>query len=729
VTIRRQLLTSILLAGVPLLVLHAYTIVYQYGSEKRRILERNMEAAQTIASLMQVAVTHLVEQHQAVGRLIAQEPHRRREALAWVRKSSPLVVRAGLFRPDGRGMILDPATPRNPKDVNISDRPHFRALLQGADWAISDLLIGRGMGEPIVTVAIAVRHPSGSLEGVLSSVIRPEAFVPLLRFKVEEGTYFGIVDRSGRVISSSLFQDVPWEKRDWSREPGVANALAGMPTPVERFVHPLGGTPLMGAWVPLPALGWAVGVMVDLDREMKSIQRAGVVQIGSLAAVVLLSLVMGLKLAGQLSRPITGLARAARKLGQGDLAQRVEVRGTAEVSALGEAFNRMVEDIGSSHVALTKQTEELKRKALELQGLYELSCQLESALRLEDLLELALVKVREMTGSDLALISVQDEDSGRVIVRSDPRVPERDLRAAPQVRVEQWREEPLVVNGFTARHALSALAPIVGDIESLIAVPLRANGRAVGTITLTSTAADRFTEQDIPFLSSMASLLAVAVDRTRLYAQTRKDAEAKALLVRELDHRVRNNLVTITGLLSMELGRKRHLSADEALKICIDRVQSLAAIHDLLVQDGFRELDLERLVEAVARAAAKGLSSEEHVEIRAEAPPIRLPAKCLFALALTVNELLTNVLKHAFRSREGGRVEIRVRDEGEEMQLEVRDNGVGIPVVSEEGRGRGVGLEIVTSLVHIDLRGEFRLRNEGGTVATVRFPKPQDAES
>ena len=179
----------------------------------------------------------------------------------------------------------------------------------------------------------------------------------------------------------------------------------------------------------------------------------------------------------------------------------------------------------------------------------------------------------------------------------------------------------------------------------------------------------------------------------------------------------------------MELGRKGYWTAEEALKACIDRVQSLAAIHDLLAQDEFKEPDLKRLVEAVATAAVRGYSGEENVEITFSAPPLRLPPKWLSALALAANELITNALKHAFPSRDPGRIAIQVTDGGEEIQLEVRDNGVGIRDVIEEGSRRGVGLEIVTSLVGTDLRGEFHLRNDGGTVATIRFPKPKDAES
>lgn len=201
-------------------------------------------------------------------------------------------------------------------------------------------------------------------------------------------------------------------------------------------------------------------------------------------------------------------------------------------------------------------------------------------------------------------------------------------------------------------------------------------------------------------------------------------AEANALLLRELNHRVRNNLATIVGLLSMELARKRRWTAEEALRTCIDRVQSLAAIHDLLAQDEFKELDLKKLVEDVAKAVVRGIGWDEHVKITVDAPPLRLPPKWLGSLALAANELITNALIHAFRSRDTGLIQVLVTEEEGEIQLSVKDNGVGIPATNEGERRRGVGLDIVASLVDTDLQGQFQLRNDGGTLATIRFPNP-----
>ena len=297
------------------------------------------------------------------------------------------------------------------------------------------------------------------------------------------------------------------------------------------------------------------------------------------------------------------------------------------------------------------------------------------------------------------------------------------LHAALAVPIEAEDELTGVMVLYTreTRRPDSELLEMAGDI-----------GRRIGQFTLRKRSEEalqrahdglelRVQERTAELAKANEALQAEIAERERA-------AATNALLLRELNHRVRNNLATIVGLLSMELARKRRWTAEEALRACIDRVQSLAAIHDLLAQDQFKELDLKKLVEDVAKAVVRGISWDENVKITVDAPPLRLPPKWLGSLALAANELITNALIHAFRSRAAGLIEVLVTEEEGEIQLSVKDNGIGVPATHEGERRRGVGLDIVASLVDTDLQGQFELRNDRGTLATIRFPKPKPAE-
>ncbi len=439
--------------------------------------------------------------------------------------------------------------------------------------------------------------------------------------------------------------------------------------------------------------------------------------------------------------------RVEKRTAQLAYANEIMQREIAERKRAKEALEKAHEEVETwvkertaqlayANKILQREIAERKRAESELEVLHEVSRQLDYTLELEDVLELALVKVKDLLGVDLAVISLVDEGSGGLVLRAHPQVPHEQIESMLRSEVGEWISgkapegwDPVLVDHLSERHRLSSLATTLGGIESLICVPLKAKGTVIGHMTLATAKAGLLTEKGIPFLSSAASVVATAIDNARLYAQTKKDGEAKARLLRELNHRVRNNLATIVGLLSMELGRKRRWTAEEALKASIDRVQSLAAVHDLLAQDEFRELDLKRLVEDVAKGTVRGLSWEENVKITVDAPPLRLPPNSLSSLALAANELITNALMHAFRSHDAGLIQVRVTQEGGEIQLEVRDNGSGIPTTKDGNWRKGVGLDIVTSLVETDLRGKFQLRKDKGTVATIRFPRPKRAES
>lgn len=297
------------------------------------------------------------------------------------------------------------------------------------------------------------------------------------------------------------------------------------------------------------------------------------------------------------------------------------------------------------------------------------------------------------------------------------------LHAALAVPIEAEDELTGVMVLYTreTRRPDSELLEMAGDI-----------GRRIGQFTLRkrSEEALRIAHDGLELrVQERTAELAKANEALQVeIAERERAAATNALLLRELNHRVRNNLATIVGLLSMELARKRRWTAEEALRACIDRVQSLAAIHDLLAQDQFKELDLKKLVEDVAKAVVRGISWDENVKITVDAPPLRLPPKWLGSLALAANELITNALIHAFRSRASGLIEVLVTEEEGEIQLSVKDNGIGVPATHEGERRRGVGLDIVASLVDTDLQGQFELRNDRGTLATIRFPKPKSAE-
>jgi two-component sensor histidine kinase len=293
------------------------------------------------------------------------------------------------------------------------------------------------------------------------------------------------------------------------------------------------------------------------------------------------------------------------------------------------------------------------------------------------------------------------------------------LREARPVRMDDLGADPRAV-GFPHNHP---------PMRSFMGVPILAEGRVLGSLYLTEKVGEEeFTDEDERLLTAFAAHAAITLQQARLVTQTREDAATKATLLRELHHRVRNNLASIIGLLSMELTRPGRRSAEEAIQACIDRVHSIAEVHELLATGEYEAVELNRLLEILARGCfQRGLPGAPAVKVQVEGPRLRLPSRHLTALALIANEVLINASKHAFRGRDQGCITIRSEVNERHVTVEIRDDGVGL-AQAQSADGSGLGLEIIEALARADLGGEFRLYADGGTVARLTFPKPVFSE-
>jgi len=206
-----------------------------------------------------------------------------------------------------------------------------------------------------------------------------------------------------------------------------------------------------------------------------------------------------------------------------------------------------------------------------------------------------------------------------------------------------------------------------------------------------------------------------------LYERVEQDRELKATLLKELNHRVRNNLAAVIGILEVERERAHPRTANEALAACASWLKTIARAHDLLAAGSFAPMDLRDFIAVVASGIMpQAEAGGPEIEIVYDQVSLKLPPKPFLALACITNELILNAIKHAFHGRAHGRIEIQAWDEGDRYVLEVRDDGIGVPAGAE---AVGTGLEIVATLCGTDLRGDCRFLRDGGTTARIAFPK------
>jgi two-component sensor histidine kinase len=209
-----------------------------------------------------------------------------------------------------------------------------------------------------------------------------------------------------------------------------------------------------------------------------------------------------------------------------------------------------------------------------------------------------------------------------------------------------------------------------------------------------------------------------------LYRQ-RKVIEAslreKEVLLREIHHRVKNNLQIISSLLSLQ----GQLQTDEVRSLFLDsgaRVRSIALVHENLYQaDNLAETDVDAYLHALVTGLRQTYGSP-NVSVEIEDHGVQLGMDTAILCGLIINELVANALKHAFPNERPGTILISIAElDGERLVLEVCDDGIGIPSDVNVERAATMGLQIVNSLCK-QLTGVLSIRRDGGTVVRVEFP-------
>jgi len=366
--------------------------------------------------------------------------------------------------------------------------------------------------------------------------------------------------------------------------------------------------------------------------------------------------------------------------------------------------------------------EKMNRQIGELTTLAKVSETVTSPLYLDEMLNLVVEMAAKVMGAPVCSLRLLDDARGELVVQANDGQP------------AFWSKSLLKSNAPIAEQVINARKPITIDnititqpgraselvrqagLVSLLAVPLIVREKAIGVLSCYTDQRHDFGAEQIALFSTLANQTALAIENARLVTN--------AAVVREMHHRIKNNLQTVAMLLRMQASDGRALTAQDAAQavhISVNRILSIAAVHEILSQEGFRLVDVKDVAERIAQIVAQNmLQPDRQIEIRVEGEAIVLPSKPATSLALVINELLQNALEHAFVGYERGSVIITLGRRANEFVIEVRDDGVGLP--SE--RRSSIGLEIVETLVRDDLRGKLTFKSgSGGTQVMINLPQ------
>jgi len=203
-----------------------------------------------------------------------------------------------------------------------------------------------------------------------------------------------------------------------------------------------------------------------------------------------------------------------------------------------------------------------------------------------------------------------------------------------------------------------------------------------------------------------------------------RELKVKSAMIQEIHHRVKNNLQVIAALLRIQSRRCVHKETQRALLEAVQRILSVAVVHEFLSEADARVINVRELAQRIITQTQQGmLSPDQHIQLRLEGPSLYLPAQQATTCAIIVNELIQNAVEHAFGEAGRGKITVFLGEEGDVVQISIVDDGRGLPKGFTLDGTESLGLQIVHTLVQDDLKGEFQLRNGEGTKAIIRFPR------
>jgi two-component sensor histidine kinase len=195
----------------------------------------------------------------------------------------------------------------------------------------------------------------------------------------------------------------------------------------------------------------------------------------------------------------------------------------------------------------------------------------------------------------------------------------------------------------------------------------------------------------------------------------------KELLLKEVHHRIKNNMNTVKALLSLQGSLVKDPVAVAALKDAGSRVQSMMQLYDKLYRsEGFTSLPTDDYLSTLLDEIIGSFPNRESVRVEKHLDPIVLDARRMSSLGMVVNELITNMMKYAFVGRDHGLIAVSASLHGKRVRVMVRDDGIGMPDMLDPKRAAGFGLKLVDMLTE-QLEGTIHAAQDTGTVWILEF--------
>jgi two-component system, sensor histidine kinase PdtaS len=379
---------------------------------------------------------------------------------------------------------------------------------------------------------------------------------------------------------------------------------------------------------------------------------------------------------------------------------------------------RLLQSVASQAAAAVqgiRHQESMAVKSTQLSAISEVSKTVTSNLYLEEILQLIVAMTAQTFNFKICSIMLLDENRQELVIKAT-QSKSRDYVSKPNLKVG----ESIAGRAVQEARALTILDvkktpdyrfPDIAEKEglcSMACIPLTSREQVIGVLNCYTEQPKVFSEEEIASLATMANQAAIAITNAKLMV--------RSAIIQEMHHRVKNSLQTVASLLRLQMHREGEGTPEEMLRESINRIISIAAVHDLLSREALDEVNLREVAETILTLTGRSLlRASQRIEMRVTGNDVVLPSSKATTVALILNELLHNAIEHGFHDRERGSLEIRIGSDGPQITLEVLNDGEPIPEGFDPRQSNSLGLQIVHSLAQNDLAGRFSLQRDGAS--------------
>lgn len=368
--------------------------------------------------------------------------------------------------------------------------------------------------------------------------------------------------------------------------------------------------------------------------------------------------------------------------------------------------------------------ESMSTSLTQLSAISEVSKTITSNLYLEEILQLIVAMTAKTMSFRICSIMLYDAEKRQLVIKatqskSADYVQKPNLSVGESIAGRAF-QEGRVLTILDVKRAPEYRFPDIAQKEglcSMICIPLQVKDRTIGVLNCYTSRPRVFSQQDINLLQTLANHAGIAIENAKLMV--------RSAIIQEMHHRVKNSLQTIASLLRLQLHHHRVESVEEVLAESINRIISIAAVHDILSREELDQVNILQVAQTIMTLTSQShLQPGHRIETRVDGSDVILPSHKATSVALILNELIQNAIEHGFQTRMEGQLHVRISAPDAAVLLEVCNDGAPLPEQFDPRQSGSLGLQIVDSLAREDLGGRFTLETRDSlTRATVQFPR------